>query len=226
MFYNRQHAGQLLAEKVVASLRQRDDIDWRSIVIVGLPRGGVPVAREVAVKLSAPLTILASKKIGAPGQPEFAIGAVSSTGATVLNEELLPLRGRLGDYIDSERRRLAGATKLLEEQWLRSAGLVQQSFKDKIVVIVDDGIATGMTAVAAARSIRASGARFVIIAAPVMAYQTLSALQEECDQVVTVLAPRDLMAVGHYYQDFDQTEEAAMIDVLSKQSNEPPKRSA
>ena len=213
MFKNRTQAGKLLAELLKKELAGRKTM---VNAIVALPRGGVPVAVELAKALSAPLTVLVSKKIGAPMQPEYAIGAVSSTGVVVLNQETgLPLT-LLQGHIESERTRLTQLTRLMEQKWLELAGLKQQlDFSMRRAIVVDDGIATGMTALAAADSLNHLGAQEVIIATPVLARQTKTLLLAHCQAVVAVLEPADLSAIGYYYEDFHQVGDDEMLEALA-----------
>jgi putative phosphoribosyl transferase len=216
VFSDRAHAAKLLATLVDEKIRQRG-YDTAQIVVVGLPRGGVPVAAGVARKIGAPLTILASKKIGAPGNPELAVGAVTSTGVAVLSPQIEQSSGRWRQYIQHEQHRLSNATKVLEEHWLRAAGLPQLEFDGKVVILVDDGIATGMTAVAAARSMRKARAKTVLIAAPVIAGESIQALLGECDGLIAITAPTEMGAVGYFYRDFSPVEEDEVVRALKVQ---------
>lgn len=212
MFKNRQHAGRLLAEKLSKALAAR--APEGELVVVGLPRGGVPVAAEVATALAAPLTILVSKKIGAPGQPECAIGAVSSKGVVVISGTARADLPGMDSYLSRSANSLIEQTQTKEKHWLQAAGLDEISFAGRCCIIVDDGIATGMTAWAAVETMKRAGARSIILAAPVIAFSTRQALEKKCDAVVAVSEPTDLVAVGLYYFDFHQVEDDEMIEVL------------
>lgn len=203
----------MLAQKLKKTLAGRKTM---ANVVVALPRGGVPVAVELARAIASPLTVLVSKKIGAPLQPEYAIGAVSSSGIVVLNEETgLPL-SFLQSHIESERERLTELTRQLELKWLESAGLKQQlDFRTRRAIVVDDGIATGMTALAAAVSLNKMGALEVIIATPVLARQTRELLAPHCHEVISVLEPADLSAIGLFYEDFHQVPDDEVRDALA-----------
>lgn len=208
MFNNRQEAGRLLGQKVVADLPDRWVSNPERIVVVGLPRGGVPVAVEVAKALGACTSILVSKKIGAPFQPEFTIGAVTSAGIVVLNEEVGFELKQIEDYIESETARLTKITQEKERKWLDAAGLREPTvFRDRIAVNVDDGVATGMTALAAVRSLRHLGAAAVLVAVPVMSRDAYETLSSECDQVVCLHCPAQFRAVGQFYVDFHQVDD-------------------
>lgn len=214
MFADRVEAGARLAEVVDERLSL---LPWSNkkerLIVVGLPRGGVPVALELARRFCCPLEVIVSKKLPYPGQPEFAIGAVSSDGVVVLSP------GIPGDedwqrYIENERQRLLAYTRAMENGFYERAGAQKSSFKDMIVIIVDDGIATGMTAMAAAETVRRRGAFATIIAAPVMSADSYRQLRAHCDQVIAVTVPRNFTAVGQHYLDFSQTSNDEVVSAL------------
>jgi putative phosphoribosyl transferase len=213
MFKNRTQAGIMLAQKLKKALASSKIMPS---TVVALPRGGVPIAVELARAIKAPLTVLVSKKIGAPMQPEYAIGAVSSTGVVVLNEDTGIPPCLLEPYIESERERLTELTRKTELKWLASAGLAQQlEFKGRRAIVVDDGIATGMTALAAADSLNQLGASEVMIATPVLASQTRDLLRQHCREIITLLEPSDLSAIGLYYEDFHQVPDEEVKEALA-----------
>ncbi|MBX9569191.1 MAG: hypothetical protein K2X77_09870 [Candidatus Obscuribacterales bacterium] len=213
MFKNRTEAGKQLADKLEAALVHAQPL---RDVVVGLPRGGVTVAVEIAGKLSATLTVLVAKKIGAPNQKEFAIGAVSSSGIVVLNDDTGIPHFLLRAYIDSEKNRLANVTKIAETEWLHSAGLESQvNFAGARAIVVDDGVATGMTTIAAERSLRALGAQEVYLAAPVVAAETARTLRNSYDQVISLIEPSNMGAVGYFYDDFRQISDEEVKIALS-----------
>jgi len=207
----------LLGQKLSQLLGGKSEL---STIVVALPRGGVPVAVEIAKEFKSPLTVLVAKKISAPMHPEFAIGAVSSTGSLVLNENTgLPVES-LNAQIVSQREKLIAQAQQAELEWLHVMGLKEQlRFEGRRAILVDDGIATGMTAVAAADSLRKMGATELIISAPVIAAQTVDLLLEYCDRVVAVLTPYNLSAVGFFYEDFSQvSDEEVRKDLMSAAS--------
>jgi putative phosphoribosyl transferase len=225
MFRNRQHAGFLLTRQVCRVINQEKQCDPAQIIVVGLPRGGVSVALEIALALGSPLDVLVSKKIGAPEQPELAIGAVTSDGVVVINEELMSALKIDETYSDSQKEYLIGKTKDLEDHWLTAAGIKERpTMRDKRVILVDDGIATGMTAIAAARSCRQRGAREVIITTPVMSSHAYALLQRECDQIIALNILYEFAAIGQFYLDFDQVENEAVIKALRQAKEERLKR--
>ncbi len=215
MFVDRDQAGKLLADKVADQLSKLPPPE-AGVIIVGLPRGGVPVAREVALHLAAPLTLLVSKKIGAPGEPELAIGAVSSTGIVVLNEELGPYIDLQQRYIEQQVRELSEKTRSLEQTWLKAAGLDPTTLLGKRVIIVDDGVATGMTTEAALRSAKALGAAEIILATPIIGSQAKAKLERECNLVVALLTPLHFFGIGAFYIDFHQVSDLEVIDALKE----------
>lgn len=217
VFTNRTQAGKLLALRVKQFVCEMPTPPSVSDLVIGLPRGGLPVAAEIATTLAAPLTILVAKKIGAPGQPEFAIGAVSASGLTMVSAAMQPYLPALKQYISNESERLIARSKQLEAQWLQAAGLPQPDFASKRCIIVDDGIATGLTTWAAIETLRRAGAYQVIVAAPVIAAPTKRELEASCDGVISVIAPEDLGAVGAFYQDFHQVEDEEMLHYLRYQ---------
>lgn len=218
IFLDRTDAGIKLAEKIAATLAADST---NTPYIVGLPRGGVPVALEVARKLGCPLELIEAKKLPYPGQPEFAIGAVSADGVVVLNhdipglEEMTALQSaRWQNYIEQQRKQLLEKTKTVEAQFYHQAGRSKASLEGKIVVIVDDGIATGMTALAAIKTARNQGAARVILAAPVMSQESYEELKSHCDTIVTLSIPDNFRAVGLYYEDFSQTSDEEVVQAL------------
>lgn len=215
IFRDRTHASTLLATMLItARIKTRPDPEMPTVV-VGLPGGGVPVAAGIANKLHAPIDILVSKKIVAHDNPEFALGAVSSTGTFVINTSLpQEYLQRQSDCIESERLRLLESTAKKERQIREAAGIEQVDVQNKKVIVVDDGIATGMTTLAALRTMRHLGASYVVLATPVIARQTLANLCTECDLAVAVQVPEDLSAVGLYYEDFHQLEDDEVVDCL------------
>lgn len=217
-FVNRNDAGRKLADCVVKYISSHG-LQRNDFVIVGLPRGGVPVADEVARRLNCPLEILVSKKLPLPGQPECAIGAVSSDGIVVLNPQL-PDTPDWRQYIDQHCQRLRKLTQDTETEFYSLAGRQRTwTCKDKVVIIVDDGIATGMTAIAAAQTARHRGAKSVVLAAPVIGSEAYELLEPHVDGIVAVLVPQDFGAVGIYYVDFAQTSTDEVIDALRAYSN-------
>ena len=198
LFRDRREAGQRLARRV-ASLGVKDP------VVLGLPRGGVPVAAEVARQLQAPLDVILVRKLGVPYQPELALGAVGEGGVGVLNEEVLRASGvGMRDVAAVEARERAEIER--RAQQLRGV-LPRVTLEGRTAIIVDDGIATGSTVRAALRVARAHGAARVIVAVPVAPADTARVLEEDADAVVVLETPADFWGVGQWYEDFSQVSD-------------------
>jgi putative phosphoribosyl transferase len=205
-FEHRRHAGQVLAERL---LRWRDS----QPVVVGLPRGGVVVAYEVAKALGAPLDVIVVRKVGVPGQSELAMGAVGEQGASVVNERIVRLAGVTPDeYARVETRE----RREVQERAQRFRPVERRvPMSGRTVIVVDDGIATGATARAALQVARAHGAAVLVLAVPVGAEESLDELAVEADEVVAVWRPSDLGAVGSWYRDFDQVTDEEVRRLLA-----------
>lgn len=213
MFKNRSDAGKKLVEKLNELLAKGKPL---KTVVVALPRGGVPVAVEIAKKLSYPITILVSKKIPAPFQPEFAVGAVSSSGVVVRNDDCGFDSEFLAKYIESQRERIRIQSQQSEFKWLAAVGIGKQiDFSNARVILVDDGVATGMTMLAAAKSVRLLGASETIVATPVLAHESRDLFQNQCDEIVAVKEPMEMGAVGLFYEDFEQLSDEEVHRTLA-----------
>ena len=184
-------------------------------VVIGLPRGGVPVAAEVARALGAPLDVVVVRKLGLPYQPELAMGAIGEGGTRVLNHELIREAGITAPQLAAVETRERAE---LERRAARfRAGRPPVPLARRTVIVVDDGIATGATARAALQVVRAQGARRVVLATPVAAPDVVRAFKAEgiADEVVTVETPEDLMAIGYWYRDFAQTSDDTVVELLA-----------
>jgi putative phosphoribosyl transferase len=215
-FADRVDAGRRLAQRLRAELGP-------DTVVLGLPRGGVPVAFEVAAALGLQLDVVVVRKLGVPYQPELAMGAIGE-GVRVLNERVL----RASDVDHAglaavERRERAELDRRLSD--LR-AGRTPVALAGREVVVVDDGIATGSTARAACAVVRARGARRVVLAAPVGPAAAPAELAGDADRVVLLQAPHSFAAVGQFYDDFDQTSDEHVRTLLSLAAANWPGRSA
>lgn len=209
-FRDRRRAGDRLA----AELTQRPR--WvPGPVVVGLPRGGIPVAAPVAAALHAPLDVLVIRKIGVPWQPELALGAVGEGGARVLNRRIVAATGLSEGEVD----RLARTASAEVERRVRSyrGGGPAVPLRDRGVIVVDDGIATGATMRAAVAVARTRGAAEVVVAVPVAAQQSIEGLA--ADEIVCLLMPDELGGVGLWYDDFAQTDTAEVIRLLEEARN-------
>ena len=207
VFRNRTEAGRALAVRL-ETLRGDD------IVVLGLPRGGVPVAFEVATHLDAPLDVIVVRKVGVPGQPELAMGAIGEDGVRAINDDVVAMVG----VTDAEFALVeARAREELERRAARFRGHTTRTPLDgRTAVIIDDGIATGSTARAACHVARAHGAARIVLAAPVAAPESAIALRDDADEVVCIEQPRWLHSVGQWYHDFTQVDDATVIDLLDR----------
>jgi putative phosphoribosyl transferase len=207
IFRNRLHAGRALAAHL-AAYAGRDDVQ-----VLALPRGGVPVAFEVAQALGAPLDVLVARKLGVPQHSEYAMGAVAR-GVLVIDEDLLQRisldRALLQAVIDDEQRELERRERLYRGD---RPPLV---LRGRTAILVDDGLATGATMRAAARALRAMGPARSVVAVPVAAADTCAALREEADEVVCAATPEPFRAVGCWYEDFSQTGDGEVRELLAR----------
>jgi putative phosphoribosyl transferase len=207
-FRDRAHAGQLLAAEL-SDLAERDDV-----VVLGLPRGGVPVADEVAKKLAAPLDVLPVRKLGVPGQEELALGAIAGGGVRVVNPAVADAAG-LAD-VDVEALVAVEGRELMRQEQLYRGDRPRTPLRGRVVIVVDDGLATGASMRAAVAAVRAEDPAEVVVAVPVGASSTLHALAGEVDRVVAVESPRRFLAVGYWYEDFRPTTDDEVRAVLAR----------
>lgn len=209
VFRDRHHAGELLASRLRATTPPG------SAIVLGLPRGGVPVAVVVAERLHCPLDVLVVLKLGVPGDEEVALGAIASGGVEIHNEDVIrsfALQPRsVGQVVARARVELAHREHVI--RWARPL----LSIRDANVIVVDDGIATGATMRAAVQCARWRAAAHVTVAAPVAARETADALRHLADDVVTVIEPDHLLAVGNFYQDFSPTTDDEVLALLRAQ---------
>lgn len=206
-FADRRDAGRRLA----AALRHLRN---EAPVILALPRGGVPVGYGVARALDAPLDILIVRKIGAPGNPEFGLGAVvdGPEVTAVLDESLVRLVAPPPGYVEAETRRQA--EQIARRRALYASALPRIALSGRCAVVVDDGIATGGTARAALRALRRQAPARLVLAAPVASPEAADALRAEADETVFLATPADFEAVGAFYDDFQQTEDDEVVRLL------------
>ncbi|HKT83581.1 MAG TPA: phosphoribosyltransferase family protein [Solirubrobacterales bacterium] len=205
-FADRHDAGRRLAERLQPLAEEEP-------IVVGLPRGGVPVAAEVARALGVPLEFLAVRKLGAPHNPEYGIGAIAEGGTRVFDPEALAVLG-----IDNRRLESIVAHETVELYRRVDAyrgGRPARLLRDRIVVVVDDGVATGVTDTAALREIRGLEPRHLILAVPVCPPDSAARLREEADEVVCLLEPTLLYGVGQWYQDFAQVSDDQVLAALA-----------
>ena len=202
-FADRQQAGRMLAERL-------EEHPLTDPVVLGLPRGGVPVAAEIARVLDAPLDVLVVRKLGFPGHEEFAMGAVGEGGGRSLNEQVA------AGVSSRDLARIEAREKAEVEQRVARfrEGRIAVDLRGRTAIIVDDGIATGATARAACEIARARGADVIVLAVPVAAPDSLAELADAADEIVCLHAPPGFMAVGMHYVDFRQVEDAEVVRLL------------
>lgn len=217
MFEDRRDAGRRLAAHLTARPEHRGG--RTDLVVLGLPRGGVPVAFEVARALRAPLDVLVVRKLGRPGHEEYAMGALGPGGVRVLNDDPR-LRARVTDAAIEEVA-ARETRELARREALYRAGRSPLDLTGLEAVLVDDGLATGATMRAAALAARRLGAARVVVAVPVAPPDALEALRADADEVVSVLAPEPFFAVGPFYRDFAQTEDAEVLALLERAALPP-----
>ena len=207
MFVDRVDAGQQLAVALL-DLRHQPD----PIVVLAIPRGGVIVGREVARMLTAPLDVCLTHKLGAPNNPELAIGAVAEDGTTILDHDLITHLFVRDIYLEREIERQKHEMARRAEAYRR--GRKRLPLNDRVVVVVDDGVATGSTLIAALRSTRNAGVRSLIAAVPVGPADAARRLRREADRVVCLYAPYDFWAVGVFYQYFSQVTDQEVVEAI------------
>jgi putative phosphoribosyl transferase len=207
MFRDRVDAGRQLATKL-ADYANRDDV-----LVLGVPRGGVTVAFEVAQALHAPLDILLVRKLGTPGQRELAMGAIASGGVRILNHDLISSLGitqeQLAETIQQQE------TELQRREQLYRGVRGSVPIKGKIVIVVDDGIATGSSMLAAIDALRALGPSKIVVAVPVAPAQARSQIMAVADELVCASTPEGFFAIGQFYEHFPQTEDAEIRELLN-----------
>ncbi|TMT87226.1 phosphoribosyltransferase [Haloterrigena sp. H1] len=207
MFDDRTDAG----ERLAAELEARDlDID----VVLGIPRGALPVARPVADALDADLDVVVARKLGAPGNPELALGAVASDGSVWYNDDLIARVDIPEEYLEEVRAEEAENAREKADRYRETAGLPE--LEGKRVVVVDDGVATGATATACLRQVQESGAEWVGLAVPVGSPRSVDELERETDEVIALQTPADFRAVGQYYRNFGQVTDEEAITYLDR----------
>ncbi|MBZ0156058.1 MAG: phosphoribosyltransferase [Alphaproteobacteria bacterium] len=212
MFADRRDAGRRLAEKLVHYKGRT------GVLVLALPRGGVVTGFEIARSLDAPLDVLIVRKMGFPGQPELALGAISETGAVVLNEQVISY-GRLPkEYIEYEKSRQR--EEINRRITLYRGGNPLEKLEGKIIILADDGVATGSTMKAAIVTLREERIERLVVAVPVSPPETAEELGAMADEFVCLSTPFAFMAVGSYYEDFSQVTDEEVAEILRMQTPE------
>jgi putative phosphoribosyl transferase len=213
IFQDRTDAGRQLVEELL-SYAGRDDV-----IVLALPRGGVPVAFEVAQRLGVPLDVFVVRKLGVPGHEELAMGAIASGGVRVLNEDVL--------YVLPDAQSIVEMVTAIEREELKRRERHYRSDRPapevhgRTVILVDDGLATGATMRAAAAALRQQSAAKIIVAVPVGAPSTCHEIRSVADEVVCLQTPGSFMGVGQYYEDFSQTTDEEVRELLAAASSKP-----
>lgn len=207
LFENRQEAGQLLA-------RQLEEYRYKRPLLLALPRGGVVVAHEVAQKLKAPLDVVVARKIGAPGQPEYGIGAVSEDNephfSSSANSFLETNPKAIDETVANEVQELKRRIELYRH------GHVLSHVKDRVIIVIDDGLATGVTALAAAYYLKTQHPEKLILAVPIGPQHISQEIVEAYDDIICLHSLEDLMGVGMWYEDFMQVSDNEVLEILQK----------
>ncbi len=211
-FANRRHAGVLLAD-ALRNFAERSDV-----TVLALPRGGVPVARPVADALHAPLDVFVVRKLGAPAQEEFALGAIAEGGVQIRDSALMRDLGVSASTMDDIAAREQRELERRVQAYRRGAPLT--AVTGRVVILVDDGLATGATMTAAIAGVRALTPAQIVVAIPVGAPDACRRIATSADKVVCLVCPADLVAIGYWYEDFSQTSNEEVIALLHTDSAE------
>jgi putative phosphoribosyl transferase len=206
-FLDRRDAGRRLVAELMYLAEEQP-------VIVALPRGGVPVAFEVACALGAPLDILAVRKLGAPGNPELGVGAVAEDGTGVLDPRSAGMLGVTGAVLDATLERESLELRRRVEHY--RDGRPPIPVQGRTAIVVDDGLATGLTDLAAVRALRKAGASRIVVAVPVGSSEAVSMLAGEADRVICLMVPQYLHGVGAWYRDFTPVSDAEVLALLAE----------
>jgi putative phosphoribosyl transferase len=207
-FPNRAEAGRLLAEKLEKYADRND------VIVLGLPRGGVPVAYEVAKSLRVPLDVFIVRKLGVPGFEELAAGAIASGGVRVLNEDVLRALPNADEIIESVTAKETAELERREKSYRDDRPAPE--LRDRVVILVDDGLATGATMHAAVKALRQRGVAKIVVAVPVGPPDTCREFEDEADETICASTPEFFQAVGQYYEDFSQTSDEEVRDLLAR----------
>ena len=208
LFRDRRHAGRVLARMLTGYANRSD------VVVLALPRGGVPVAYEVAATLHAPLDVFVVRKLGVPGHEEYAMGALATGGVRILNDDVVRTLGIPADAVDAvirtEQRELDRRERLYRD------ARPPPELRGRTVILVDDGLATGSTMLAAIRALHAQHPLRIVAAVPTGAAETCEELRAEADEVVCVTTPQPFLAVGRWYENFEQTTDEEVCSLLAR----------
>jgi putative phosphoribosyl transferase len=212
-FTDRADAGQALAAEM------RDHAGRDDVIVLALPRGGVPVAYELARELDAPLDVFLVRKLGVPGREELAMGAIATGGGLVFNQDVVQLagldEGRIRPVIEREREELRRRERAYRDD------LPPPELRDRTVILVDDGLATGATMRAAIDAIKQQEPARLVVAVPVAPPETCREIEGSVDEIVCLLQPEPFLSVGTWYADFSETTDEDVRELLAKSSHSP-----
>ena len=207
LFRDRTQVGKLLAERVLKAKISNP-------IVLAIPRGGVPVAKEIALALRSKLDLVITRKIGFPGQPEFAIGAVAQDGELIVDEEVIRSYGISKEYLKEESAR---QRKEIEERMKKYRGnATLPDLKGQTVIIVDDGIATGNTVLAAVKSVRKQNPAGIILAVGVAPKETIARLSSSVNKIICLESPEPFYAIGQFYEEFNQVQDDEVKSILAE----------
>jgi predicted phosphoribosyltransferase len=213
-FRNRAEAGSLLAQKLE---RYKD---MAGVLVLGLPRGGVPVANAVAVALNAALDILLVRKLGVPGQEELAMGAIASNGIQILNDPIIQYMGIPESVVEAVIKRETQELRRREREYRGVRPSVE--IPGKTVIVVDDGLATGSTMKAAIAALRSQNPARIVVAVPTASPETCQELKSTADEIVCAITPEPFYAVGFSYEDFEQTTDSEVRALIQTSATRSP----
>lgn len=211
-FHDRREAGRLLAEKLSAYANRSD------VIVLALPRGGVPVAYEVARALNVPLDVFAVRKLGVPGHDELAMGAIAPGGVRVLNDEVVLALGIPEHLIDAVAAR--EEQELMRRERLYRGDCPPLDVRGKTIILIDDGLATGATMLAAVKALRQLQAGRVVVAVPIASPETCEQVRGQVDDIICAVTPESFYAVGLWYENFSQTSDEEVRDLLARANEE------
>ena len=212
MFQDRKEAGRKLADKLAKYTDEKD------IIVLALPRGGVAIGAEISKKIGAPLDVIITRKIHFPGEPEVAIGAIAENGKVALNDQIVKRYNIPQSYLDEEicRQKAEMERRLITYRDGEKLAFI----KDKIVILVDDGVATGFTIIAAINALKDEGIKKLIVAVPVSPQDTFLKLKSLVDEIICLETPEVFLAIGNFYYEFEQlTDEEVMQLIQNDKKN-------
>ncbi len=209
LFKDRVEAGRLL-------VRDLKELKGKEVVVLAIPRGGVIVANEVARALKSPLDLIIPRKVGAPGNPELAIGAVTQDGAAIIDKNTVRMLGVNEKYLEDEVKSQVEEVRRRMKKYRGERPYPK--LKDKVVVLVDDGVATGYTMRAAIQSVRRQSPSSIWVAVPVGPPESIEELSREADRVVCLRMPEPFFAIGQFYERFEQVEDEELLQILEEYS--------